>query len=1050
MPLQKETVTFNFSQGLDTFDDPNQIPLGKFTAIQNTVFIKSESGELGALKKRNGYQPLAATLSTVSYLSSYNNALVGLGQGSIQTYSDTAQAWKNNGYFQPIYLNVKSLIKNGHSQGAQDLAVSSSGIGCVAYQESSTSSQFQYAIFDSASSQILSGPSGLPIIGSMTHIVGAPRIFILGSGFLAIYGGATGSNNSILCSQISATFPFVLQNTIQIDGALRGIYYSTSSATGAIFDGTIASNNLILSWSSATGKIVNAKITPSLSVSTVSVANAYANTISTCFDPSTSYVYTSIGSGTSVGFIATDYNFSPIFSNLNIAVSSVSYGFSGLRLVQPTGVTNISSYATNGQLSAFYEVDSKSYNTFSPHWRTLCSRTITSAGLVGSETQIAYGQGIGSKPFMMNGGIYFLTAYESNLQSTYFLINSTGQTIAQVAYGNGGGYYSYSVPSVNIIGSSAVISYLYKDLIQAQNNTQTISTSGATLLTGAYYFQTGINYASFVFSSDKLSPKQTGNTLSINGGQLWSYDGLSAFENGIYLYPELFGNNLSSASVFGGATTPPMSFQPYQYAAVFESTDNKANVYRSAPNIISMSLNVGGSGGAFAQVGCFLSPLSNRLPSNPLSVIFYRYSQAQPIFYRVLSATIPSTFSSLPWDPIENDIVSSSINQTFVQVLNPGLIQFQDYTPDSAITGNEILYTNGGVVSDVNPPSFIATDIFDSRFWGISAEDGSLWYSKGLVTATPLEMSDNFTLYIPPNQTAQGIAFSPTCLAPLDEKQIIFCSNSILYIVGTGPDDTGQNSQYSEPAQIPSSVGCSNPNSIVITPVGLMFQSDHGIWLLGRDLSVQYVGKDVEAYNAATVLSALAVPGTTEIRFSLDSGITLVYDFLVGQWSTFNVPARSATIYGSQYTWLDSSGQVFQEVSSGSSQYLDGTTPITMSFTTGWVNLAGLQGYARAYFMDILGNFQSPHTYTIGIAYDYNPSIIQTATINPANTVGSGSSVEQWQIWFKRQQCQSFQLTFTEISSGSAGAGVVISGISLTYGRKKTYARNISPKNRTG
>lgn len=100
--------------------------------------------------------------------------------------------------------------------------------------------------------------------------------------------------------------------------------------------------------------------------------------------------------------------------------------------------------------------------------------------------------------------------------------------------------------------------------------------------------------------------------------------------------------------------------------------------------------------------------------------------------------------------------------------------------------------------------------------------------------------------------------------------------------------------------------------------------------------------------------------------------------------------------------------------------------------------------------MDILGNFQSPHTYTMGIAYDYNPTIVQTATINPYNTIGSGSAVEQWRINFQRQQCQSFQLTFTEISSGTAGAGVMISGISLTYGRKKTYARNISPKNRTG
>lgn len=86
----------------------------------------------------------------------------------------------------------------------------------------------------------------------------------------------------------------------------------------------------------------------------------------------------------------------------------------------------------------------------------------------------------------------------------------------------------------------------------------------------------------------------------------------------------------------------------------------------------------------------------------------------------------------------------------------------------------------------------------------------------------------------------------------------------------------------------------------------------------------------------------------------------------------------------------------------------------------------------------------------MGIAYDYNPAIVQTATINPYNSVGSGSQVEQWQVWFKQQQCQSIQLTFNEISSSTAGAGLIISGMSLTYGRKKTYARNIAPRNRTG
>ena len=104
----------------------------------------------------------------------------------------------------------------------------------------------------------------------------------------------------------------------------------------------------------------------------------------------------------------------------------------------------------------------------------------------------------------------------------------------------------------------------------------------------------------------------------------------------------------------------------------------------------------------------------------------------------------------------------------------------------------------------------------------------------------------------------------------------------------------------------------------------------------------------------------------------------------------------------------------------------------------------------RAYRMYILGTFYSPHTYNIGIAYDYNPSIVQSTTINPTNSVGSGSIVEQWQVNFDRQSCQSFQLTFQEVASSSAGYGLTISGIKLVVGMKKDYARNIPATNKIG
>lgn len=1067
MPVQRETVTFNFSQGVDTINDPNQLPIGKFVSLQNSVFIKSDAGQVGALQKRNGNQLLSTTVSTVSAITTYNNALVGLGNGSIQQFSTIASSWSNQGYYQPASFNDLSLVKNAYSQKQQDSIIAASGIGCIAWNNNDGSSTpYRYALFDYTTGQYVVNPSVLPSIytgmtGSQGQIIGTPRVLSVGSSFFIAYGTISTSGASLVASQIGSTPPYSYQQTLLVGSNLQyvinglgwggvtgGINFAAVNPTySTVFDAVVASNTAIAAWvaSSGSSALLATKITPSFVISTsTSIASLtqLAACNSVCFDNAQGNLYFTTGSAFSVTYIATNFSFGHLFPQTTAAIASTTYnGSIGFLFSSQAGIMNIGSYANNGLLSSFYEVNSAYVTSGSTPLVNNCSamRTVTSAGVIGLETPI-YSVGLGSKPFNINGGIYFIGTFQSNLQPSYFLINSTGQYVSSFAYGNGGGYYVSGPPSATVIGSSAFVSYLFKDSIQPFNVQPVFGTqfqSGPGI-----YSNLGINIGDFTFTSSNIQAKQTGNTLSVNGGFLWNYDGIVAVENNFFIYPEsseAFFNVIGTASL--------MTNQFYSYGVVYESDDNQANIYQSTPWIGAFQNNGTGSGSSFT--GIVQAPITkttnrNYFGTNPIKISLYRASQSQQIYYKVgsyvcngLNQTISSTLST-----------SVTIGSFSAGFLSPGsAVQFIDTTPDSAIVGNQILYTNGNVIADISAPSFIATDIFDARLWGIDAENGNLWYSKQLIQNTPVEMNDTFTLYVPPNQTAQGLALSPQALCPLDEKQIIFCSNSILYITGAGPDNTGANSQYSDPAPIPSSVGCSNPNSIVITPSGIMFQSDNGIWLLDRSLAVRYIGKDVEQYNGNTVLSAIAIPATTEVRFSLDNGITLTYDMLVDQWTTSNVSSKSSTIYNHLYTSLNGSGQIYQETPG---QYADGTTPVVMSFTTGWLSLSGLQGYARADFMEILGTFQSPHTYTVGIAYDYNPAIVQTASINPYNVVGSGSMVEQWQVNFAKSQCQSFQLTFNEIASGTAGAGLLISGIGVTYGKKKTYARNIPAKNRTG
>jgi hypothetical protein len=236
-----------------------------------------------------------------------------------------------------------------------------------------------------------------------------------------------------------------------------------------------------------------------------------------------------------------------------------------------------------------------------------------------------------------------------------------------------------------------------------------------------------------------------------------------------------------------------------------------------------------------------------------------------------------------------------------------------------------------------------------------------------------------------------------------------------------------------------------------------MFQSDKGIWLLGRDLSTQYIGDAVENYNDIEVVSALAIPGTNQVRFTLANSIDLVYDYYQQQWGTFsNIQSISACLFNGKHTYLTQSGMVNQEAKG---IYTDGGgTPVLISFTTPWINVAGLQGFERFYFMYLLGTYYSPFKLDVNLAYDYNPSSSHNVIITPDNFTNPWGGEAVWgsggpwggpgnpfeaRVFPKQQKCSSFQVSLQEVYDSSmgqvAGQGLSLSGLNLIIGGKRGF-----------
>lgn len=714
------------------------------------------------------------------------------------------------------------------------------------------------------------------------------------------------------------------------------------------------------------------------------------------------------------------------------------------------------------------------------------------------------GVGLASKSFLINSSPFFLATYSSSNQPTYFLINSSGQVQGKLAYANGSGYLTTGLPSAVVSGSNVTIGYLVKDLVEGINKTQGASSSAAV------YSQTGVNAATFDFTTTPTTA-EIGGALHISGGQLWMYDGTQVVEHGFHLFPDnveavwqaatftttgttatassvitavastagiAAGMAISGTGIPAGSTV--LSFtantitisalctsnnvgttltlgvagsikaQPdsatntnaYFYVAVAEWMDAQGNIHRSAP-----SIPVGVTTTGVLSTGAItvnFPSLRMTLKTNVKFTLF-RWSVAQQTYYQVTSISSP-TANSLTTDGIS----------------------FVDTSADSSIIGNSILYTTGNVLGDDAAPATNLLAVFDNRLFLVPAENPNLLqFSKEVITGTPVELSQLLTKSVTPTLGVQGSSGTISMMAPMDEKMILFKSNAaIYYFTGEGPDITGANNQYSTPVFVTAPVGCANPN-VALIPSGLLFQSDKGIWRLGRNLVADYIGSPVEDFNSQTVVGALTIPNTNQVRFMMSGGKQLVYDYGTEQWGTFSgLSLQSSALFQSLHTSLDPYGRIFQE---DPGSYLDGGSPVLMSFTTGWIAPGGLQGYQRAYWLFLLGQYLSPHKLTVGIAYDYNSTIQQQMVITPDNYTpayggdtnwgsnsywGGPGDVMQWQVNFKQQTCGAFQLTVTESFDAShgvgPGAGLTLSGFTLVVGLSKRYPRSIPASRKTG
>lgn len=1049
MPLDKQKVSVVFSQGVDTKSDPKQV-MAKMLRLENGIFVTANM-----FRKRNGYRALGSgiegatpvpvgepSLSALVANASFKEELLGFTGTDVYSYAPATTKWSNKGEAVSTDLSVFPAVRNAYSQSAADSTYHPSGFIASIWEDSRGG--VRYSVMDSETHQYFQQDVSLDSSGTR------PKVLPIGNYIVFFY--ALAGTNKIRYAALSVLNPSVALSASDFATNLNG--------TDVFYDALVIGQRIFVSWNTTTGggaistKYINSVLTIS-SARTIS-SQAATQSLGIVGDETLQQVWVCFHDGTDLSYFVLDYDLSlTVLATTTIEVLA--------------NAQNVTGYVDNGSGTIYYQV------TGSPTYNTLIrSNTATNAGVVGTAGVFLRSVGLFSKTFRYNSVTYMVTAYASDVQPTYFIVNSSARVITKVAMGNGGGLTARAMlPGVIATDSDSLLfCYLEKDLLTSES--------------GIIYNQTGVMQGLINFTSENTFLRtELANNLHFTGGILSMYDGVSVVEHGYNVYPETLSNTPSSP-------TGAIKAGTRQYVGVYEWVDNYGQIHRSAPSIPLTVVNTAGTAvnftgdttngsttvtnlsattnlivgqvitGAGIPAGAYITSIGvstlvlsaaatataagvalstvetnkntisfptlrltqKKSPRAPVSLVIYRTEASGTVFYRVTSVSSPTL----------NSTTSDAVT-------------YADTVSDVYLVANEILYTTGGEVENIEVPAASLVTTFDNRVIVVPSEDRlSYWYSKQVGPQIPVQFSDFFI------ERVDATGGDVTGIAKLDDKLILFKKNCSFFVTGAGPTPAGTQNTLSPPQLVTSDSGCINPRSIVSMPLGLMYQSSKGIYLLDRSLKDQYIGDEVEAYNNLTITSAQLIPDTNQVRFTTAEGTCLMYDYFFDQWSVFtNHLASDSCIFQNLFTYANPTGVMYQETPS---EYTDAGYFIPLSLYTGWLSFAQLQGFQRVYKAMILGQYKSPHRLLVRTAYDFNDEATQENYIDAEELLetpvyggdefygdttpyGGDYPLYQFRVFMTRQKCEAIQFQIQDVQTTDFGEGMTLSAIGLEVGAKR-------------
>jgi hypothetical protein len=582
------------------------------------------------------------------------------------------------------------------------------------------------------------------------------------------------------------------------------------------------------------------------------------------------------------------------------------------------------------------------------------------------------------------------------------------------------------------------------------------------------------------------------NVVSILSGSAWNSLSVGRIGNVVTFdavsgaNPDVLPANYPTTNVglnYVGANVTGVGFgySAIQYTAVYEWIDAQNQLQQSSPSVVPAIAYIpfytatgGGSIGTNSQVPISMAvqlsvnPTSLTLKTSVLTgtdldiaiyrtisgatvgnEVFYRITPPSQLLFNQPASTAPITYADFSSDGVG------------VNSLAPG----QQAT---GIQANQLLYTTGGVQPNSAPPACSYVINHQNRLWIAGLENpNELWYSEIIDSGFGVAFTQEQIALVNPT-VGQTVGGNIIALASMDSNLIVFQENQVWFIQGSGPDPTGGNGFFAAPQIVASSskIGCRDVNSVVLQPNGVMFKSTQGFWLLGRDLSLKYVGAAVKTFNSDIVSSAVALASNSQINFLSASGMTLMYDWYYDSWSTFSTNGTDSVIDESgTFNMITETGAVWVQTPG---MFVDGDgTPVTMSIQTAWLKPGNVSGFQRVWKAFLEGQFFGSQPYLVQIAYNYNPTVVDTFILNAgsgSSSIGTWGGSSTWgatiwgedggtatvyadqiqiRVYPSNQLCDAIQFTITDLTPVPASQTWSLNALDLELGIRRGGMKRI-------